>query len=34
MSTITHTHNFTSHTYEVVEEVPLGFMIWNSATRS
>lgn len=29
MSTITHTHNFTTHTYEVVDEVPLGYMIWN-----
>lgn len=29
MSTITHTNNFTTHSYEVVEEVPLGYMIWN-----
>ena len=27
--TITHTHNFTTHVYEVVEEVPLGHLIWN-----
>lgn len=29
MPIITHTHNFTTNTYEVVEEVPLGYMIWN-----
>ena len=29
MNTITHTYNFTTHVYEVVEEVPLGFMVWN-----
>lgn len=29
MSIITHTYNFVTNTYEVVNEVPLGFMIWN-----